>query len=202
MLGEFALPSWHHGGMRLFAAVVPPAFALDHLENALALALPRRFGHGNPCLPRQTWHITLAFFGEVSRGHVPALAADLAEAAGRHGPLSLELAGAGTFSGRLGWIGVGGAVRQLKALMSDLAGLWDKADGSESCLPHMTISRQAARGGLGPALTALAVYRGPAWTVDGICLVESRLGQGVGGHPFYETIATAALASQNHQNWP
>jgi 2'-5' RNA ligase len=42
-------------------------------------------------------------------------------------------------------------------------------------------------------MRALAVYRGPEWTVTDIELFESELGSGIGGHPRYTQIAKADL---------
>ena len=41
---------------------------------------------------------------------------------------------------------------------------------------------------------ALAVYEGPAWSVDAITLVQSRPGAGKGGGPAYAPVHEAPLA--------
>ncbi|MDR1807273.1 MAG: RNA 2',3'-cyclic phosphodiesterase [Propionibacteriaceae bacterium] len=182
--------------MRLFAAIVPPPSVLDHLEHALDQVIPSRAGQRNPRTPRSTWHVTLAFFGEVPEGDVPRLAADFADLVTEHAPFALELAGAGTFSSRTAWVGVAGALPALKRLAADVRGLWFEPDGDESGQahrPHLTISRQAARAGLHEPLKALAVYRGPEWTVTTATLFESRLGHGVGGHALYVPVVEAPL---------
>ena len=59
------------GGMRLFAAVVPPDEVLDELERAIAPHVGQVPGLRWP--DRATWHITLAFFGEVPERVLPDL---------------------------------------------------------------------------------------------------------------------------------
>jgi 2'-5' RNA ligase len=185
--------------MRLFAAIMPPSQVLDHLENALDRVIPSGPGRRNPRLPRSTWHLTLAFYGAVPDGYVPQMIADLSTIARSQTPFSLELAGAGSFSGRTGWIGVGGATDRLRALMVEADGLWGPTTAGQELgqhhRPHLTISRRVSDAGLGPALTALSVYRGPAWRVADLHLVESRLCEGVGGHALYASIARCPLAA-------
>jgi 2'-5' RNA ligase len=184
--------------MRLFTALIPPPIVLDHVENALDQVIPLRAGHRNPRLPRTTWHITLAFYGEVPDGHVPEVIAEVGDRAREHRPFTVELSGAGTFSGHMGWIGVGGEVSRLKALMAAAADVWGgpgPETPGQTRQPHLTISRKVTEARLGDALRALAVYRGPAWTVTHFHVVESQLGQGLGGHPLYRSVAVVPLAS-------
>jgi 2'-5' RNA ligase len=187
--------------MRLFAAVVPPPAVLDHLEAALDQVIPVRLGGRNPRTPRAGWHITLAFFGSVPDGCVPALAEDFAAVVAEHGPFRLELSGAGTFGGRTAWIGVGGEVTALKGLAGAVRGLWDgpgdgPGDGrGGEHKPHLTVSRRVAQFDLRDPMKALAVYRGPSWEVTEAILFESRLGHGVGGSALYVPLAAAALSA-------
>ena len=96
--------------MRLFAAVWPPEHVLDHLD--LALASVRGAPSGLPSAvrwsARESWHLTVAFYGDLPDGAVPGLSADLAEVAARTEPYELALHGAGVFSHRTLWVGVAG----------------------------------------------------------------------------------------------
>ncbi|MCL2465026.1 MAG: 2'-5' RNA ligase family protein, partial [Micrococcales bacterium] len=97
--------------MRLFAAVWPPDEVLDHLD--LALGAVRRTLPGDGTGPlrwsaRETWHLTCAFYGVVPDGLVPGIAAELAAATAGTAPYQLRLRGAGIFSHRTLWVGVGG----------------------------------------------------------------------------------------------
>jgi 2'-5' RNA ligase/MFS family permease len=96
----------HAGGMRLFAALLPPEYVLDELARAAQglRALP-----GAQALrwtERANWHITIAFYGEVPDGPLPALRERLARAAARRGPMDLRVAGGGRFGQRALWAGI------------------------------------------------------------------------------------------------
>jgi 2'-5' RNA ligase len=181
--------------MRLFAAVVPPPVVLDHLAAALGQVLAPPTGQRDPLLPRQTWHVTLAFFGEVPAGHVPELSQELADVVSRCSPFELALAGAGTFASRQAWIGLGGDVAPLKRLMGEVGGLGPGGGAPQTHRPHLTISRAVAQAGLRDQVHALTVYRGPSWTVTSVHLLESKLGQGEGRHSLYTSLAEVALAT-------
>lgn len=55
---------------------------------------------------RANWHITLAFYGEVSDAVLPSLEERLARAARRGRPLRLRIAGSGRFGDRALWAGI------------------------------------------------------------------------------------------------
>lgn len=133
--------------MRLFASIRPSEEAREHLVAALR---PIRDGNG-PLLrwtdPDQ-WHLTLAFYGERPDGSVDDLAAHIGVAAGGVRPLDVHLRGAGSFSGRTLWIGVGGDTAELRHLM---AGCTDEEDARDRRRAHLTVARSRAteRGGRG-----------------------------------------------------
>ena len=115
--------------MRLFASIRPPEEVREHLVTALR---PIRDDHG-PMLrwpdPDQ-WHVTVAFYGERPDGSVDELAEHIAAAVATtefparrmdSPSLDLHLRGAGSFSGRTLWIGVGGDVGPLRQLMAGCA---------------------------------------------------------------------------------
>src|SRR5215472_14469688 len=81
--------------MRLFVAVVPPDAALAELEQAVAplrAAAPELRWTGIA-----SWHLTLAFLGEVREEILPELQTRLERAARRHPPQRLAIAGGGAF---------------------------------------------------------------------------------------------------------
>ena len=85
---------------------------LDHLDAAVSRVRDR---DGAPrWTPRESLHLTVAFFGEVPDRQVDDLTAALAEAETPPGPVRLRLDGAGTFPGRgpprVLWVGVDGEV--------------------------------------------------------------------------------------------
>ena len=100
--------------MRLFTAVFPPQRVKDHLGLAIdgVPASPR-------WVPRESLHITLAFYADLPEGTVPELRDELADVARKHAPIDLRLRGAGSFGARVLWIGVDGGTGALKDLAAD-----------------------------------------------------------------------------------
>ena len=101
--------------MRLFVALALPPEAASELDEVVAPLRPswselRWTGV-------DAWHLTLAFLGEVDEAVTSRLAHRMHNAARRHTPLSLSLAGAGAFPGaeraRVLWTGIQGDVRGL-----------------------------------------------------------------------------------------
>lgn len=123
--------------------------------------------------------------------------------------MPLQLSGAGMFSARTLWIGVGGATEALGALLGEelLEG-----ESRERRRAHLTVARVSARAPrprrrrrgeepppdptqllLAETVRALSVYRGPTWEVTELELIESQLGQGRSGGPRHEVLATLPL---------
>lgn len=195
--------------MRLFLAIRPPRAVLDHLEPALD-GVRDRAGRALCWTEPEQRHLTLAFHPEVPAGAVDDVVTEAGRIAVGHAPLDLHLAGAGEFSHRTLWMGVGGQVRELGALLAE-PWLADD-DGRDRRRAHLTVARVSAaaprprcrrRGEprpsapstvlLAEAVHALAVYRGPQWTADEVEVVASRLGEGRSGGPLHEVLATVPL---------
>lgn len=173
--------------MRLFAALVPPDPVLDHLEAALDGV---RSGPAGALrwVPRENLHLTLAFYGEVADGAVPDLTAALAQVAATERAPELQLSGAGSFSGRTLWVGVGGEVGLVRTLMARSAEVREAGEDDGPPRPHVTVARGGRRSrglDLSGAVRALSVYRGPTWRAGEIVLLSSHLGEGPGGAPRY-----------------
>jgi 2'-5' RNA ligase len=81
--------------VRLFAAIVPPSSALADLDDCVRPLRPA--WPGLRWTGTDAWHVTLAFFGEVSEGTVADLSARLERAARRHPAQSLAIQGVGAF---------------------------------------------------------------------------------------------------------
>ncbi|WP_402468072.1 2'-5' RNA ligase family protein [Isoptericola aurantiacus] len=209
--------------MRLFTAVYPSPQALHHLDLALtgvggpAVDDP---GAGLRWVPAGQRHVTLSFHGEVPDGAVEGYVESLRREVGGLAPFDLSLAGSGSFGGRTLWVGLGGAVERLRSLAAavDAAaqetglGGADRAGGRA----HLTVARassSAARAERGRArrsrrrdpgappvpsrledwARALAVYRGPVWTVGAVRVVASELGAGRSGGPAHSEVAAVPL---------
>lgn len=203
--------------MRLFAAVLPPPHVLDHLESALALA---RAGSATDdgqgpvrWTPPDDRHLTLAFYGGAPDGVVPELVDGLAELARGTERFELALRGSGLFDRRTLWIGCGGDVAAMTRLMDAASRLGaevlGRTDDRVRSRAHLTVGRvrdqarrQSSRRRESPGVTAasalshaLAVYEGPAWTVDAVHLVRSELGAGPGGAALHEVVETFRLGA-------
>ncbi len=121
------------------------------------------------------WHLTCEFLGECGDHEVERQLGRWERRAARSHPMSLRLAGAGTFPAktwmaRVLWIGLAG----------DLAG-WTKlaAHGQE---PHLTLARCRERQDLTGLVDELAGYVGPEWVADEVSVIESFLpGRAPGG---------------------
>ncbi len=174
---------------RLFAALMLPDTAREHLVTALRPLRSPELRWTDP----DNWHLTLAFYGNQPNDAL-AVTERLAQAAALHGPLNLELSGAGSFDRRTLWIGVGGDVAELRGVMADC--LLDPGERHRQ-RAHLTVARAGART-RDPWLVAdhahaLSVYRGPAFTASEVQLVESHLGSGRGGGPHYEVVESFRL---------
>jgi 2'-5' RNA ligase len=102
---------------RLFVAVDPAPAVVKRLGAAMAAA--RRLAPSAKWAATGSFHITLAFLGDMPVARVPDLVAAIGAAALLHAPVDLRVAGAGTFGGwrpRVLWAGVTGDVGALAAL--------------------------------------------------------------------------------------
>jgi 2'-5' RNA ligase len=179
--------------MRLFAAVDPPAGAVEDLAAAVG-ALPESLR----AVPIEQWHLTTAFYGEVAERTVPELTERLARAAARGGAMTLRLHGIGTFpkqaaNARVLWAGVDGDVAELARLADRCVAAGRRcglAMEDRTYRPHLTLAR-ARRDpvDLRDTMTVLSSYDGPTWQATELRLVKSTLGPQVA----HETLATFRL---------
>jgi RNA 2',3'-cyclic 3'-phosphodiesterase len=176
---------------RLFVGVYPPEAALDDLAALLdGLHLGRS---GIRRTPRERWHLTVAFLGDVEEERVSDVEVALDKVVAP--PPELRLAGGGRFGrGRftIVWTGVDGPVAPLaQAVRRQLKRARVPYD-RKPFRPHLTLARPGGR--LTPAelaadLAALRAYQGPLWTVDELRLVRSHLGP----NPIHETLSSIPL---------
>jgi 2'-5' RNA ligase len=140
----------------LFAAVWPPEDVLDHLD--LALGAVRRTLPGDGTGPvrwsaRETWHLTCAFYGDVPDGRVAELTGALGRVAASSAPYRLRLRGAGVFSHRTLWVGVGGDTAAQQALAHAAVAAGERVGARPDDRPreraHLTIGRVRDLGGRG-----------------------------------------------------
>jgi 2'-5' RNA ligase len=169
--------------MRLFAAIELPDPVREHLATAVAEAgLPDRRLRLTTV---EQWHLTTAFYGEVSEPQSEELAERLERAAGRTPAMTLSVAGAGTFPAnaavaRVLWCGVAGDLEILSRL-ADRCSAAGRRCGLQMeggrYRPHLTLGR--ARNGTADLNTlagALASYQGVEWRATSLALIRSTLG--------------------------
>jgi 2'-5' RNA ligase len=192
-----------HVGVRLFVAITPSAAALDELDTALA---PLRAGWpGLHWTSPQSWHVTLAFLGEVEEQVAARLAVRLERAAGRYPGLDLVTAGGGAFPsvprGRVLWTGIRGDQARLREIAASVAAGARRAgapspDEGRRYRPHITLARARETVNLRPLVDVLASHTGPAWPADRIHLIRSHQSEQLGEQNWYESIGSWPLRAR------
>ncbi|MEZ0069152.1 2'-5' RNA ligase [Streptacidiphilus sp. MAP12-20] len=183
--------------MRLFLAVVPPESAIQELDAAVRPLRSLPQGTGLRWTGLESWHLTLAFLGQVDTEQLSALEPGLAHVAHEHPAHRLRLAGAGRFGDRALWAGVSGDTLALRKLAEDVA---DAARRSGIAVDdrlfraHLTLARSGtARADLRALAAALADFQGAEWTAGTLCLMRSYLGA---GPAHYEAVAEWSLTAE------
>ena len=172
---------------RLFVALEPPEAVRRRIAQAEA-GLRRGAGRAAEdvrWVPAENVHLTLQFLGAVPHDRVAAVAAAVAAAAAASRPLALEVKGAGGFPNarraRVLWLGLGGELAALAALVQDLGGRLAPlgfAPEARPFAPHLTLGRaRDGRGapGMGGALAEAALAEGVGWRSTEVVLFESHL---------------------------
>jgi RNA 2',3'-cyclic 3'-phosphodiesterase len=179
----------------------------------------RRIAAARPRLPAARWthpdnlHLTLVFLGEVEEAALDALAAASRAAFAAHPPLTLRLAGAGTFPPspgpgergrpvRVAWVGLTAAegLPRLVALQRSAAaaarGVLDLEPERRPWSPHLTLARPKAPWGGDDARAFVAAFAPPLgepFRAAAGELVRSELGRGPGGGSLYTRVAELPL---------
>jgi RNA 2',3'-cyclic 3'-phosphodiesterase len=191
--------------VRLFVAAYPPAAALDDLAERIAdlhVGRAAAAGVNSRLSARSLWHVTLAFLGDVDDSRCDDVAAALTSGADafEHAPPTLRLAGGGTFGrGRFTtlWVGLGGAVDELKTLAGTVRAELRRARISYDHKPfraHMTLARPGTRltqTEIDDDVASLCTYSGPEWPLLELALVQSHLGP----KPTHDILHTAPLGT-------
>lgn len=132
----------------------------------------------------QSWHVTLAFLGDVPRARFAGLIGALGPVLDGAPPTTLQLAGAGRFGRRrprVLWAGVGGDVDALSVVADRLAAAARHAGvpvEDRALVPHLTLGRWSGTTPADPQLTeAFVGEHGPAWPISEVVLWRSPLGR-------------------------
>ena len=186
----------------MFVALVPPAEAVEHLEEFLE---PRRPAGEFRWAGVEQLHVTLAFLAEVQPHRLYDPLARLTRAATRRTPFDVAIAGGGAFPNparaRVLWTGLDlddHGRTELDRLATGCRAAANRAgvpvDG-QRFRPHVTLARIAHPTEVTSWVRLLDGYAGPAWRADRVELVASYLGEGPRGRPRYETVAELHLTS-------
>ncbi|MEV4620891.1 RNA 2',3'-cyclic phosphodiesterase [Asanoa sp. NPDC049573] len=190
--------------MRLFVAAYPPAGAVADLAAFVSgLRVGRAAAAGvNTRLARpETYHLTLAFLGEVADERLADVEVAVGRAVDRVPPPVPEVALAG--GGRFGrgaftlmWVGVTGDLDPMRALHKGLRRELKRARlpyDERPWKPHLTLARpgdRLPRAEVDADRAALNDYEGPRWPVRELVLMRSQLGP----NPTYERLTNWLLA--------
>ncbi len=170
----------------------PPDTALAELEDAVAPL--RATAPGLRWTGTASWHLTLAFLGEVTEDLVPGLSTRLERAARRHPPQRLAIAGGGAFpsarKAQVLWAGFAADDKALGGLAASVTAAARRAgapppEEGRKYRPHLTLARCRVRADLSALTVALAAFTGTAWTAESIHLIRSHLSA---GEPRYEDL--------------
>jgi RNA 2',3'-cyclic 3'-phosphodiesterase len=184
----------------MFVALAPPESALDELEDAVAplrTAAPELRWTG-----RSSWHLTLAFLGEVGEQVLPELATRLERAAHRHPPQHLAIAGGGAFPSarraQVLWAGFAADDKALASLADSVAAGARRAGAPppgqhRKFQPHLTLARCRGPADVSELTRALGELSGTGWTASSIHLVRSHLSS---GPPQYAELGSWPLAGR------
>jgi len=184
--------------MRVFAAVVPPPEAIEHLD---AFLEPRREAAPFRWTRPEQMHLTLAFMAEAQEPRVDAYVDRLAESLDDLAPAELSLAGPVVFphvtEARVLAAGVTGATGLLERLTvrarNAAVACGIEVDG-QRFRPHVTIARTGGHPTeMASWVRLLETYTGPAWPLRAVEVVASHLGEGPRRTPRYETLAEIVL---------
>ena len=187
--------------MRLFAALVPPAEAVEHLDEFLEVrraAAPYRWASA------EQFHVTLAFLADVEERRLDDLVERLARAAAKRTAFGTAIAGGGAFPNagraRVLWAGLDldeHGRTEIDRLATGCRAAANRAgvpvDG-QRFRPHVTLARLGVPTEVSSWVRLLDAYAGPRWPADRITLVASHLGEGPRGRPRYVHVQEFTLA--------
>jgi RNA 2',3'-cyclic 3'-phosphodiesterase len=184
--------------MRLFVSIEPPPEALAELA---AVVEPLRTAAPElRWASRESWHLTLAFLGEVDEQVLPELSTRLERAAGRYPSQRLAITSGGAFPSlaraRVIWAGIRAEGPSLAALAASVSAGARRAgapppDECRKYRPHLTLARCRQPVDATHLTQALAGFAGSEWTATSISLMSSHLGA---GQPRHEELARWPLS--------
>jgi RNA 2',3'-cyclic 3'-phosphodiesterase len=169
--------------MRLFVAVEIPEQQKRSIEKGIQ-ALRMALVGAVRWVPRENWHATVKFLGDVAGDRLPDVSSILAAAAATSLPAPTSLTDVGAFPSlgraRVLWVGLDDPEGRLASLAAALEGAFGKAgfrQESRVLHPHLTLARIRAPvpiDGIVEKAGPYAFDREP-FDVSGVVLFQSRL---------------------------
>ncbi len=186
--------------MRLFAALVPPPEALEHLHEFLDVR--RETADFRWVQPDQV-HVTLAFLESAPERKLDDLVERLGRAAARRTAFETAIAGGGAFPNvgraKVLWTGLDldePGRTELDRLATGCRAAANRAgievEGARF-RPHLTVARARFPHDISNWVRLLDSYAGPRWLAGEVTLVASYLGQGPRGRPRHEPVGVFPL---------
>jgi 2'-5' RNA ligase len=186
----------------MFAALLPPPDALEHLDEFLDV---RRDAGDFRWVQADQVHVTLAFLADVADRKLDDLVERLARAAARRTAFETAIAGGGAFPGvaraKVLWAGLDldeHGRTELDRLATGCRAAANRAgvevDGARF-RPHLTVARTRVPHDVSSWVRLLDTYRGPSWRAEELTLVASYLGEGPRGRPRHVTVDTFPLSA-------
>src|SRR5690349_17832607 len=186
----------------MFAALVPPPEALEHLDEFLDV---RRDAGDLRWVQADQVHATLAFLADVPDRKLDDLVERLGRAAARRTAFDTAIIGGGAFPGvpraRVLWAGLEldeHRRTEIDRLATGCRAAANRAgvavDGARF-RPHLTVARTRHPHDVSSWVRLLDAYEGPPWRAAELTLVASYLGEGPRGRPRHVPMDTFPLAT-------
>ncbi len=199
--GESAGPR----SFRAFIAVVPPESVRADIGRRVRSLSQRDAGDAVRWVTPDAVHITLAFLGQLAEGALPPLRDALAAETAGVAPFSLRAGGIGQFGSRdsrVIWAGLEGdldALRELHARVSAAVTRTGLRVEQRAFQPHITLGRVRRGRHWTPNTVDSPAAPSRDFRVDGISLMESRLGRGPAVYVERASVPLSAAANLRHE---
>ena len=189
--------------MRLFVAVEVPEQQKRSVERAIQ-SLRMALVGAVRWVPRENWHATVKFLGEVPDGRLPDVTSVLAATASASSPTTTSLTGVGAFPSlsraRVLWVGLDDAQDRLASMSDALETAFGAAgfrQESRALNPHVTLARIRAPIPIAAIVEKAGPYAFDREPFDVSCIVlfQSRLSRAGAA---YEAVAMFPLGGPAH----
>lgn len=186
--------------MRLFAALVPSVEAVRGLDAALTSARP--LAPDLAWTSPDDWHLTFAYFGNISLSDTQRLNVAMRQVACGIRPFDVRVEGIGTYPNPREvialWAGVEAPEGRLQAVSTSVH---DAVKGYGWALdrrifrPQMLLGRNSIPEDARAFIDQMTGYTGPGWTFDTLVVLQSRpVGDGVVTYDIFDIYPLSAEA--------